>query len=44
MAVSMLFEENNFGFTLTLTDEDDNCVSVTLPAEKHWHVPLRPKT
>lgn len=34
MAVSMLFEENNFGFTLTLTDEDDNCVSVTLPAEK----------
>jgi collagenase-like PrtC family protease len=34
IAVSMLFEENNFGFTLTLTDEDDNCVSVTLPAEK----------
>lgn len=34
MAVSMLFEENNFGFTLTLTDEDDNCISVTLPAEK----------
>lgn len=30
----MLFEENNFGFTLTLTDEDDNCISVTLPAEK----------
>lgn len=34
IAVSMLFEENNFGFTLTLTDEDDNCISVTLPAEK----------
>lgn len=34
MAVSILFEENNFGFTLTLTDEDDNCISVTLPAEK----------
>lgn len=34
ISVSMLFEENNFGFTLTLTDEDDNCISVTLPAEK----------
>ena len=27
-------EENNFGFTLTLTDEDDNSISVTLPMSK----------
>ena len=33
-AVAMALEENNFGFTLTLTDEDDNSISVTLPYEK----------
>lgn len=34
IAVSILLTENNFGFTLSLTDEDDNNVSVTLPREK----------
>lgn len=32
--VSMLLGENNFGFTLTLCDEDGNQVSLTLPREK----------
>lgn len=34
IAVSILLAENNFGFTLSVTDEDDNSVSVTLPREK----------
>lgn len=32
--VSALLSENNFGFTLTLTDEDDNSISVVLEREK----------
>ena len=34
ISVDMCLEENNFGFTLTLSDEDKNRVSVTLPREK----------
>lgn len=34
LAVDMQLTENNFGFTLTLTDEDRNRVSVVLPREK----------
>ena len=34
LAVSMAFAENNFGFTLTMTDEDANTISITLPREK----------
>ena len=34
LAVTMAFAENNFGFTLTLVDEDENRVSVSLPREK----------
>lgn len=32
--VSIVLAENNFGFTLTLTDEDDNSVSLTLERGK----------
>lgn len=34
MAVDICLTENNFGFTLSLTDEDDNSVSLTLQCEK----------
>lgn len=34
IAVDMVLAENNFGFTLTLTDEDDRSVSLTLDREK----------
>lgn len=34
ISVAMALAENNFGFTLTLTDEDDNRVSVVLEREK----------
>ena len=34
ISVDMCLEENNFGFTLTLSDEDKNRVSMTLPREK----------
>lgn len=34
ISVAMVLAENNFGFTLTLTDEDDNRVSVVLEREK----------
>lgn len=34
IAVSLTLAENNFGFTLTLTDEDDNSVSVVLERKK----------
>ena len=34
VAINMAFEENAFGFTLSLTDEDDNRISVTLPRAK----------
>ncbi len=34
IAVSLLLSENNFGFSLTATDEDDNRVTLTLPREK----------
>lgn len=34
IGVSILLAENNFGFTLSVADEDDNSVSVTLPREK----------
>ena len=34
IAVSILLVENNFGFSLTLTDEDDNSVTLTLPRDK----------
>lgn len=34
IAVSVLLAENNFGFSLTLTDEDDNSVTLALPREK----------
>ena len=30
----ILLADNNFGFSLTLTDEDDNSVTITLPREK----------
>ena len=34
MAVDICLTENNFGFTLSLTDEDDNSVSLTLQRAK----------
>lgn len=34
IALSMELAENNFGFSLTLTDEDKNSVTVSLPREK----------
>ena len=34
MAVDICLTENNFGFTLSLTDEDDNSVSLTLQCAK----------
>lgn len=34
IGIDVLLSENNFGFTLEFTDEDDNRVSVTLPREK----------
>ncbi len=34
IAVSILLAENNFGFSLTMTDEDDNSVTLTLPRDK----------
>ena len=34
IAVTMAFAENNFGFTLTMTDEDDNTICLSLPREK----------
>jgi hypothetical protein len=34
IAVSILLADNNFGFSLTLTDEDNNSVTLTLPREK----------
>lgn len=34
IAVSVLLAENNFGFSLKLTDEDNNSVTLTLPREK----------
>lgn len=34
ITVSLILAENNFGFSLTLTDEDMNSVSLTLPREK----------
>lgn len=34
LAVDLLLSDNEFGFSLTLTDEDSNRVSLTLPREK----------
>ena len=34
IGVSMTFAENNFGFTLSLTDEDGNSIALSLPREK----------
>lgn len=34
IGISILLEENNFGFSLTLTDEDDNRVTLALTREK----------
>lgn len=34
ITVSILLAENNFGFSLTLTDEDGNSVTLALPREK----------
>lgn len=34
IGVSVLLSENNFGFSLTLTDEDNKSVTLTLPREK----------
>lgn len=34
LAVDLLLSDNEFGFSLTLTDEDNNRVSLTLPREK----------
>ena len=34
ITVNILLADNNFGFSLTLTDEDDNSVTLTLPREK----------
>ena len=34
LAVDWLLSDNEFGFSLTLTDEDNNRVSLTLPREK----------
>ena len=33
-AVCILLAENNFGFSLTMTDEDDNSVTLTLPRDR----------
>lgn len=34
ITVSILLTENNFGFSLSLTDEDDNSITIVLPREK----------
>ena len=34
IAVTLRLEENNFGFTLSVTDEDDNRISLAMPGEK----------
>ena len=34
LGVEVRLSENRFGFTLTLTDEDDNSISIALPYEK----------
>lgn len=34
IAVVFLLSENNFGFSLSLTDEDDNSITLTLPRDK----------
>ena len=34
IAVVILLSENNFGFSLSLTDEDDNSITLTLPRDK----------
>ena len=34
IAVTMAFAENNFGFTLSMTDEDGTSISISLPREK----------
>lgn len=34
ISVSICLEENNFGFTLTMSDEDKNQISLALPREK----------
>lgn len=34
IAVSIAFAENNFGFTLSMTDEDGTSISINLPREK----------
>ena len=34
IAVTLRLEENNFGFTLSVTDEDDNRISLAMPREK----------
>ena len=34
LSVSILLADNNFGFSLTLTDEDDNSVTLSLAREK----------
>ena len=34
IAVCILLAENNFGFSLTMTDEDDNSVTLTLPRDR----------
>lgn len=34
IGISVLLAGNNFGFSLTLTDEDDNSITLTLPHEK----------
>lgn len=40
LSVALVLAENNFGFTLTLTDEDDNSVSVVLERGKELaHTP-----
>ena len=39
IAVCILLAENNFGFSLTMTDEDDNSVTLTLPRDRE---PARP--
>ena len=34
IAVCILLAENNFGFSLTMTDEDENSVTLTLPRDR----------
>ena len=34
IAVCILLAENNFGFSLTMTDEDDNSATLTLPRDR----------